>query len=756
MTSLINKTLLITKQNKTIIIITILLLSLYFYNFSQLKMVNFDHLAFSNHSFTGTINRIFQYNVVHQARPNFITPFTTAIEYLLVDHYWIWTVIFYILSGYIVGAIINAYTNNFKISFLGFLLSVCFSTISLEPISMPTAYAFSLGFGILMVLASVYFTIMYNKSRKYYYKILAVISIVLGMFSYEVGVLYLPFLIGINCYYARSFNIKKNIQMSLEYILTGITYVISYIIITSLYESAYGGTKISSNFDFLRIIYTWLFMLIATIPGFLFFYNKSNAYKSPISYILNYKNDISANYIDFLFIFQIILFSYLVYNIIVRMQNNGENITYDNKKIQNNKNLKKWNTLGIILIIYAIIIPFLPSSLTEYTQNQVSVSWRLIGVFNQYSYFFIIISLVLIIYNLLKIIKSRKVISLVLSFILLLQFSIITFTNRVNAEIVDENGTRFKQLDLIIHDIANEVGNNGIIYAPSLFTSTSPLSVPLFYYNEKFACITKKSIKVIKELDNIQENDNIYYLRYLYSSDKINTLLILSKVTLNQLELFEKEEDIIKSDNAIVYCFSGQRSFNLIGRVNSDTEGELIKITKDNKKTEVFTEDIIQYEINQNRDNFGKPIIIYLSGNNINLNSISILPYYSMTTHKSTKIDLNYYKIGNTLATSKIISGYYKDGWLAKSSEFKIRTGSLGKIILSGYYPNQITGNETGTVYIDSKSYPFIITEKKFIREFPAKPNAIITLSIENDFEFQAPEPDKRRISFVLTDIQCE
>ena len=89
-----------------------------------------------------------------------------------------------------------------------------------------------------------------------------------------------------------------------------------------------------------------------------------------------------------------------------------------------------------------------------------------------------------------------------------------------------------------------------------------------------------------------------------------------------------------------------------------------------------------------------------------------------------------------------------------KACEFKIKTGEEGKVILNGYYPNEIDGNETGTIFIDGEPNAFTITENNFTIELSAKPKSIITIKIENNFELKDTGNDTRTLSFILYDVQ--
>jgi len=109
---------------------------------------------------------------------------------------------------------------------------------------------------------------------------------------------------------------------------------------------------------------------------------------------------------------------------------------------------------------------------------------------------------------------------------------------------------------------------------------------------------------------------------------------------------------------------------------------------------------------------------------------------------------------GNTLSTANIISGKFNDGWVGKLCEFEIQTGVKGKLLFKGYYPNKITGKETGTIYINNKPYAFTIPENNFTIELDAPTQSIVNVKIESDFSFAASGSDVRTLSFILSDVQ--
>ena len=109
------------------------------------------------------------------------------------------------------------------------------------------------------------------------------------------------------------------------------------------------------------------------------------------------------------------------------------------------------------------------------------------------------------------------------------------------------------------------------------------------------------------------------------------------------------------------------------------------------------------------------------------------------------------------ISNVKILSGLYEDKWIERQCELQIKTGEDGKILITGYYPNKITGEETGTIYVDGKiTNKFKFIENNLDIEVNAPENKVVNLRIENDFDFEAAPPDVRRLCFIIKDIQCK
>ncbi len=110
--------------------------------------------------------------------------------------------------------------------------------------------------------------------------------------------------------------------------------------------------------------------------------------------------------------------------------------------------------------------------------------------------------------------------------------------------------------------------------------------------------------------------------------------------------------------------------------------------------------------------------------------------------------------IGNDKEKFNMIRGVSSDDWCAPIVDFEIKTLDKGKIKLDGYYPNLLTGDETGAILVDGKMVSeFTINQQSFSFDFSAPQNSIVHVTIKSDFSFQATPPDVRELSFILSNV---
>jgi hypothetical protein len=112
---------------------------------------------------------------------------------------------------------------------------------------------------------------------------------------------------------------------------------------------------------------------------------------------------------------------------------------------------------------------------------------------------------------------------------------------------------------------------------------------------------------------------------------------------------------------------------------------------------------------------------------------------------------------GSDKATCIIQRGVDHDDWCMSDVEIEMATGDKGHIHITGYYPNEITGKETGRIYIDGMwIQDFVIDKPLFHITVSTLKNQTVSIEIISDFSFAAEAPDMRTLSFVLNDIYSE
>jgi hypothetical protein len=101
-------------------------------------------------------------------------------------------------------------------------------------------------------------------------------------------------------------------------------------------------------------------------------------------------------------------------------------------------------------------------------------------------------------------------------------------------------------------------------------------------------------------------------------------------------------------------------------------------------------------------------------------------------------------------------TGYLQDGWVEIKSNFKVKTGSEGKIEISGHYPGEITNDLRTDIFInDVLIQEYTITSEAFAIEVDAPPDSKVDLRIENRFVFEHDmNVDDRELCFIVSDIQ--
>jgi fucose 4-O-acetylase-like acetyltransferase len=110
--------------------------------------------------------------------------------------------------------------------------------------------------------------------------------------------------------------------------------------------------------------------------------------------------------------------------------------------------------------------------------------------------------------------------------------------------------------------------------------------------------------------------------------------------------------------------------------------------------------------------------------------------------------------VGTDLLTANKIEGYLEDGWVEPSSQIEIHTKENGIIKIEGYYPFDITGNETGEFYVNGEKIKnFTIESNSFSFDVSTLPNSPVILEIICNFEIKPTTMDIRNLAFIIINI---
>jgi hypothetical protein len=115
---------------------------------------------------------------------------------------------------------------------------------------------------------------------------------------------------------------------------------------------------------------------------------------------------------------------------------------------------------------------------------------------------------------------------------------------------------------------------------------------------------------------------------------------------------------------------------------------------------------------------------------------------------------INNKAVGSNIESVKWITSRYEDGWIGKSTEFLIKTGPLGRVVITGYYPRSIQGEEIVYIHLDNKVNEFVLESNYFVFELQASDNDVVNVRIRTNFAFTPNPPDVRILSFVLIDVK--
>ena len=371
-------------------------------------------------------------------------------------------------------------------------------------------------------------------------------------------------------------------------------------------------------------------------------------------------------------------------------------------KAPKSQKVNKWkltDTLTVIIGIIFIILPTLPIALSKMYQGNVNPESFIALPVTYFSYFAAIFTVCYIIFKIAGKIKNEKwLIAVILGMVVYI--IPVQVMNDIFSKELNKQYNRMVQIENLFETSTIEFLNNQKVTAQDFYKTKNALAIHDNYWTD-FANLKGLNIEATNEpIGNAEFN--IYY-----QDDKMFVISARDKISV----------------------LSPQPILENIPIKISDTQyllGSFSEYTIDNS--------FYVYNFQISRES-----------------SLIAVPVNEKLFEDMERA------VGNTLQTADKVLGYHPDGWLERISEFKLFTGDLGKINITLYYPEQITSNLSGRIYINNDlpiEFEIIQPLETFVVN--AIPNEVVNVRIEFDFEKQASEQDKRMVSALLNELKGE
>ena len=194
--------------------------------------------------------------------------------------------------------------------------------------------------------------------------------------------------------------------------------------------------------------------------------------------------------------------------------------------------------------------------------------------------------------------------------------------------------------------------------------------------------------------------------------------------------------------------------FSLYGNILHVKRAKPVRAYYEAKQPYLFAQSIEELPVD------GNGLTPLLATTEDTMNAIRLMKKYRLSVYKYYGAFEKYLKMfgkyepGSTRDTINVLSGVYDDFWLEKVSEFELKTKSKGEVTLKFYYNGELSGSETGKIYVDGDFVrEFLITGDVTEVSFTAPASSKAVIKIENDFDRAI---DNRFASMILMDVQCE
>ncbi len=95
------------------------------------------------------------------------------------------------------------------------------------------------------------------------------------------------------------------------------------------------------------------------------------------------------------------------------------------------------------------------------------------------------------------------------------------------------------------------------------------------------------------------------------------------------------------------------------------------------------------------------------------------------------------------------VQGAWEDGWITTSSEILVKTKEDTHLVMRGYYPFEVTGQQVITVTVGEQIVEYLITDSEVVIDIEVPENECVSINLSCNFSF-INSPDTRKLCFVL------
>lgn len=583
----------------------------------------------------------------------------------------------------------------------GFAVFSALSILVFLPISfehtLPNAFVNLFATPFSLFLISLILFIRYLEKSDNKSLIISCILLFISFTIYEIFIMLTPLYLLLILYKTprERINLKYICHKLAFPFMTSLIYLVLYFILRRIFPSAYNGNQI--GFTIKGMLEIMRQLLLSSMPGY-FLFNHKYRYLLSINTIGSYQLS-GATLEDFKNLFIYLLNNFLnmrtmLILFLYMLINFNLLQTQENSIIS-----KKRYSLGIGVIISGIVSATLltvPNAISKMYQGYVNEQNFIALPVTYFSYFFVIFTLSYIIWEMAKRF-NKKYVCVIIVLIMGIYSFLIQGMNDTFAQVQNKDYERLLKIERIFEtQVLNKLNKTSILCS-DLYIQKNALAVHNGYWTQ-YAEIKGLNIEM--------------------SSEDIGQAIILE---------YPNDEYFLIRANEQIVILSEQ-----------NLQDKTITIRLDDK-------DLYR----------GIKLRSTMMDNGFYVYALTV----QNDTMTQVDVDNALEKMGDiagkTLDTAQKIRGYYPDGWVENISEFKIRSGDLGIIKLSGYYPDEITKPLISQIYINDvliKEYK--IQESNFNIEVETEPNKIVNIKINNKFESSKDSQDVRKLSFVLIDME--